>query len=281
MIRIGFILILLLGISSNAILAQCSDAGICVIGAKPTLLGHQVGASYLFGKSGKTDDLTIHSIQIDGSIQLFPNSRVTILLPWSRTNGPLGDASGIGDLTLLWNQVLSDTLNNRLSLQIGGKFATGTNNSGNLPQSYQSGLGTNDLILGISYETEPWLFSLGYQLSRGRSNNPVTQLKRGDDVLTRIGYKTHVADLSVGLEVLAIKRLQESSVRDTAAGSSSFITLAGSDQFQVNLLATMSLPISESFSLQGLVAVPLRSRTVNVDGLKRSSTLSVGIQYSL
>ena len=267
---------------SYALFAQCSDAGVCVIGSKRTMPGHQLGASYVFGKSGKTDDLIIHSIQIEGGIQFFPHSRLVVLLPWSRINGPLGYASGLGDITVLWNQGVCEMLGNQLSVQIGAKFATGDANSSNLPQAYQPGLGTNDLLLGISYETEPWLFALGYQLSRGRSDNAATRLRRGDDLFTRIGYKTHVDDLIVGLEILAIKRLQKSSVLDPAvAGGSSFIDVSGSDQFQANLLLTLSLPLSESFSLRSHIAVPLRSRRVNVDGLTRSVTLSVGVQCSL
>jgi hypothetical protein len=262
-------------------MAQCSDAGVCSIGSRHALLRHQVSARYVFGSSGKTDDLTIHTIQVEGTIQFLRDSRLSILLPWSRTNGPLGYASGIGDLAILWNQTVWGEAGNQLGVQIGGKFATGTTNAGNLPQAYQPGLGTNDLLLGITYETDPWLFALAYQLSRGRSDNAVTRLNRGDDVLARIGYTTHIEDLIVGLEVLAIKRLQESSVLDPAVpGGNSFIAVSGSDQFQVNLLSTASLPLSDTFSLQGRAAVPLRSRSVNVDGLKRSLTLAIGVQYS-
>ena len=100
--------------------------------------------------------------------------------------------------------------------------------------------------------------------------------------LPKIGYKNHVDNLVVGLEVLAIKRLQQSSVLDNGvAGGSSFINVSGSDRFQVNLLATLLLPLSDSFSVRSYVAVPLRSRTVNVDGLTRSITLSVGMQASI
>lgn len=270
----------LLTSSSHTLFAQCSDAGVCVIGSKHTLLGHGLGASYVFGKSRKADDLTIHSIHVEGNIQLLQNSKLAVLLPWSRISGPLGRASGIGDLTVLWNQTVWEMAGNQLSVQIGGKFATGNSTSGNFPLAYQPGLGTNDLLLGISYETDSWLFALGYQLSPGRSNNAVTRLKRGDDFLARTGYKTHVDNLMVGLEILAIKRLQQSSVLDTTVGGSeTFMIVSGSDQFQTNILATLSLPFDENVSLRSFVAFPLLSRSVNVDGLTRSVTLSVGGQY--
>ena len=121
MARMIFLIAVLMTLCSNALFAQCSDAGVCVIGSTQTVLGHQVGASYVFGKSGKTDDITFHAIHIEGGIQLFRDSRITILLPWVRASGPLGYASGIGDLTILWNQAVLDMLGDQLRVQIGGK----------------------------------------------------------------------------------------------------------------------------------------------------------------
>ena len=280
--RIIFALVALSALCPNVFYAQCSDAGVCVFGSRHAWVGHRISAGYAFGKSSRTDDLTIHSFQVEGDIQFFYDSRMTVRFPWSRISGPLGYASGIGDLTLLWSQTVWKVNADQVSVQIGGKFATGNANSANLPQAYQPGLGTNDFLFGVSYGTEPWLFAVGYQLSRGRSNNSITRLQRGDDLLARIGFTTHIDDLIVGLELLTIKRLQESSVLNPVnAAGGSFIAVSGSDQFQANFLARVSLPLSEPYSLAGLAAVPLRSRSVNVDGLTRSITLSVGIQYAL
>jgi hypothetical protein len=268
---------------SHALFAQCSDAGICVIGSKHAVLQHQLGASYLYAKGDKKSDLSTHSVQVEVNLQLFENSRLAILFPWSRISGRLGQTNGIGDLSVVWTQGVWGAPGDQLSLHAGGKFATGSANSGDLPQAYQTGLGTNDLLLGASYETEPWLIAFGYQFSRGRSSNAVTRLRRGDDLLARIGYKTAVEDLVVGLEMLAIKRLERSSVLDTAtaARGNSFVEVPGSDQFQLDVLMTFSRPISEHVDIRGLVAVPIRNRSVNVDGLTRGLTVSLGLQYSL
>ncbi|MBX2991211.1 MAG: hypothetical protein KF749_08585 [Bacteroidetes bacterium] len=267
---------------TQALYSQCSDAGVCSIGSQHEQLRHSFSAGYVFGKSSKSDDLTFHSFQVEGSIRVLEDSRLSIVLPWSSASGPLGKASGIGDLTILWSQVVLKNDAHQLSVQIGGKFATGNADLGNLPQAYQPGLGTNDLLLGISFDTEPWLFALGYQLSRGRSDNAATQLKRGDDVLARVGYKTGADDFTFGLELLAIKRLQEASILSPSAQIiSSFMSIPESDRLQVNVLGTASMKLSESYSLRVLGAVPLRSRPVNVDGLTRSITLSLGLQYAI
>jgi hypothetical protein len=279
--RITLALAVLSLFTPYTLISQCSDAGVCVISSRRTPTGHQLSVSYVFGRSGKADELTIHTIQIGGEVRIFKDSRLVVVLPWLHITGPSGSASGMGDLTVLWDQSVLHLSPGRFSVQLAGKFATGTTNSDNLPQAHQPGLGTNDLILGISLESDPWLMAVGYQLSRGRSSNSITRLKRGDDVFARLGYKIQVEEFSPGLEILAIKRLEESSVLDPAATSSgSFVNVAGSDQFQVNILGTLSFAFDDNIGLRSSVALPLRNRRVNVDGLTRSLTLSVGAQYS-
>jgi len=279
--KIAFIIILLSYCSTPAI-SQCSDAGICTIGSHQEQFEHVVSASYVFGKSGKSDDLTFHTVQLEGTMELLHGSRLSILLPFSRISGPLGNASGVGDLTLIWNQAVSEANNRLLSVQIGGKIATGEANTGGLPQPYQPGLGTNDLLVGITYSADPWLIGFGYQLSRGRSANALTRLKRGDDMLARIGYTITFQTLGISFEALAIKRLTVSNIADPALpGDGSFVDVSGTDQLQFNLLSTASFPLSDTITLRGLAAVPLRSRSVNVDGLTRSLSLGMSINYSL
>jgi hypothetical protein len=261
--------------------AQCSDAGVCVIGSRDQMLQNHLSAAYVFGKSGKEDDLTFHTIEIEGTIQIFSGSSLVLLFPFSSISGPLGNTSGAGDLILLWDQEIWKETDKELSFRIGGKFATGASNSGNLPQAYQPGLGTNDLLAGISFETTNWIFAAGYQLSRGRSDNSITRLKRGDDLFAQAGYKTEFDILSAGIEILAIKRLHNSSVLDTmAAPEEHFVTIPESDQFQVNVLGRVSLPVGSSYSIDGMIAVPLNKREINVDGLTRSFTFSVGVSYT-
>ena len=269
-------------LGSHAVFAQCSDAGICVIGSHGQEVHHQVAARYVFGKSGNEDGLTFHSVEVEGRFEVFSGSQIAAVLPWSRIDGPLGNASGLGDLKILWDQNLSRDADYELSAQVGAKLATGISNAASLPQSYQPGLGTNDLLLGMSYKIQQWRFAVGYQLSRGRSDNALTRLRRGDDLLVRTGYERNFEKLAVGLEALAIKRLHRSSVLDTSAtGGGAFIDVPGSDQFQVNLLATAMLPLSDAFSVRAYVAFPLRNRDVNVDGLTRSISLSLGLQTSI
>lgn len=265
-------------LTSSPVSSQCSDAGVCAIGSKRSALHHEIGIGYTYGKSKADDGLSFNTVQLDAMVHVLPDSRISMAVPWTRISGPSGSVSGVGDLSLFLNQtVLSDDVG-ALSLQMGAKFATGPSNSGNLPQAYQPGLGTNDLILGAAYETDPWLFALGYQYSRGRSNNAVTQLKRGDDLLVRAGYRHEFDEFTASAEVLAINRLDRSSI--VVPGSNVFVEVPESDQFQVNILGRVSYPLGD-YSVQSLVAFPILNRKVNLDGLTRSFTFSVGIQREL
>ncbi|MDT8325477.1 MAG: hypothetical protein RRA94_15290 [Bacteroidota bacterium] len=273
---------ILLFIITRQLGAQCSDAGTCVIGGAPVESRHQLSLRYVYGSSGGDDALTFHTVQFDGVLDLIEGGALILRLPYRSIDGPLGSASGVGDLTLLWRQQIWTEFGSNLSLQVGGKFATGAVNEEGLPQAYQPGLGTNDVIVGLSYETAPWIFAAGYQLSTGRSDNEVDRLARGDDLFARAGYRTFIDDVNLGLEVIAIQRLAEDNIRHPVIDDGEFfIDVPDSDQLQVNILGSSSYEIDERISLLGQVAVPLLQRDVNIDGLKRALTVSVGVQVGI
>ncbi len=274
--------VVFLFIITQSLHAQCSDAGACVIGGAPVESRHQVSLRYVFGSSGGDDPLTFHTVQFDGVLDLIEGGALILRLPYRMIDGPLGSTSGIGDLTLLWRQQLWSDHGNTLSLQAGGKIATGPVNEEGLPQAYQPGLGTNDVIVGLSYETAPWIFAAGYQISTGRSDNDVDRLARGDDLFARAGYRTFIDDVNLGLEVIAIQRLAEDNIRHPVVDDGEFfVDVPDSDQLQVNVMGTSSYEIDERISLLGQVAVPLLQRDVNIDGLKRALTVSVGVQVGI
>ena len=81
------------------------------------------------------------------------------------------------------------------------------------------------------------------------------------------------------MDILAIKRLQSSSVAGAVAGT--FVDVPGSDQFQVNVVPSAEFPLAGAFALRIAAALPLRSREVNVDGLTRSLTILMGVDVRL
>ncbi len=263
--------------------AQCSDAGICQLG------GHQledesesifdVSASYKYGYSGKEDDVQFHSFQLNGNYNLFSKTSIQFLLPYNIQSGPDGNVNGIGDLILSMKQILFSDQASAFEASIGAKLATGDDNQDNLPQVYQSGLGSNDLLFGVNYTYGKLIVGAGYQVAGGRNEN-VYRLERGDDLLLRAGYNFQLDEFSIIPQLLFIKRLAESTVLDTTSVQESFIEVDNSDQSQLNLLMLANYQVDENYSLFLDFAIPFIKREVNVDGLTRAFSASVGVKFS-
>jgi hypothetical protein len=265
--------------------AQCSDAGICQIG------GHSmededevlfsISGFYKYGYSGKEDDVQFNSLQLNINYNLFSNNSIQLLVPYNFQSGPAGSVSGIGDLILSLNQNLLSDENSSLDASIGVKMATGDDNKDNLPQVYQSGLGMNDVLFALNYSYNNLSVGAGYQLSDGRNNN-ITRLEKGDDLLLRASYDLSFDQSSITPQLLFIQRLSKSSVLDTAStDEENFVEVDGSDQAQLNFLTVIEYKIDENLSLVGDFAIPLIKREVNVDGLTRSFSASVGVKLNI
>ena len=265
-------------------LAQCSDAGVCQVG------GHiidgenekhlDISFAYRFGSSGKDDDVKFHTIQLNSSYNLMENSSVQLSVPYNIQSGPAGNENGIGDLILSWNQKLFSDENSSLSVSVGAKLATGNDNRNNLPQVYQNGLGSNDLLFALGYSYSNMSVSAGYQLA-GRRNNNISKLKRGDDLLLKGTYSLDFGEISVTPQLLFIKRLSKSSIVDFNSPTEKFVDVDKSDQTQLNLLTVLEYDFGGVYSLVGEVAIPFLKRDVNLDGLTRVFSASVGLKFSI
>jgi len=237
-----------------------------------------MGITYVFGASGKDSTLTVHTVRLEGSYRILDNSSLQIALPLSSQSGPAGNASGVGDITLLWNQTVFHADESTVRVQGGVKLPTGAVNAGNLSQTYQSGLGTTDFLFGGSFSFREITLAAAYQLTTGRSANNVTRLRRGDDVMVRAGYSAAVEQWSASGEVLAIKRIQESNVLQSTQPET-FANVPNSNQLQVNLVVRLGYTLDDEYFINAEAAVALLKRDTNLDGLKRAFTVSVGAGY--
>lgn len=290
-IKESAIAFLLLILACQDILSQCSDAGVCIVGRNSARTIEEYNSfaslSYIYGRSGTgqrgaygDDDINYHAFKLEGEIEAFEKSRIGFSLPYSVQSGPLGTAHGLGDLSLYWQYLMPFQRKGVICIIIGGKFASGNVNTNDLlPQSYQSGLGTNDLLLGIAYTYESFILGAVYQNPFGRSENYITGLKRGDDLLLRAGYDQTFKKLNVKAEMLAILRLQESSVQNPLSVSEDFINIDGSNEVQINLTGQATYKLTGNIYLQGMAAIPLLKRDYNFDGLRRSFTVSASAMY--
>ncbi|MBI5474583.1 MAG: hypothetical protein HY961_19775 [Ignavibacteriae bacterium] len=270
-------------LSHEQLTAQCSDAGVCSVGknishAESGEKEHRVGVVYVLGRSTSADDITYHSARVEGAIQISDYSQLSIVVPINAQTGPSGSASGIGDVIAVWNQTVLRREELTLQVQLGGKLATGNaNGNANLPQAYQSGLGTNDVLFGATVESGGFDASVAAQIPFGRSSNALTRLKRGSDVLVRGGYSFVFDQLTVHPTLLFIQRLGESNIRNLGfPAGPEFVDVAESDQTQINLQIDGALRVSERYSVEAGIAFPFLKRNVNVDGLTRAFSLRAG-----
>lgn len=284
----NFAVIILMLLIAYDLFAQCSDAGICSLRDYQRMQEtkssrHRVGISYIYGRSGKTDDVTYHTVQLHGALTFFEGAQVSFILPYNVQSGPLGKVSGIGDVIIIWNQevVQGDVLS--LKFQAGGKFASGdANGNSTLPQLYQSSLGSNDVLLGASVLLLQWDGTIGYQIAGGRNSNAVTRLLRSDDILLRVGHTLSFEKLTLHPSFLFIQRLGNSSIKNVSyPNGEEFIELPDSAPAQLNAQVEGNYSVSDIYSIEASVAFPFLQRKVNIDGLTRAITISCGMSISL
>lgn len=277
-----FFLSILAGLS--LVQGQCSDAGVCSIGSASTYPAEntvKIDAGYSYGISSTVEDVDFHTVYLKGTFLLSQTG--LLFIRWNVLNrqiGPLGTVSGIGDLLLIYKQILWERAGSVFSLSAGLKLATGNANANpDLPQVYQPGLGTNDLLFGLNYQINTWQFLLGYQYTqRIRNANKVNRLKRGDDLYAELAYTGDMMGGQVIFKLMGIKRLQESEISD---GSGGFVIVDGSAQTQVNAAANYTYRLSHGYAVSAEAALPILKRKINVDGLTRHFTFSVQISKNL
>lgn len=148
--------------------------------------------------------------------------------------------------------------------------------------AYQSGLRSNDFIFALNYSYDKIGFGAGSLLA-GKRNNNVLKLKRGDDLLVRASYNLNFDKVTILLQLLFIKRLEKSSIVNLLSMTltESYFDVVKSDQTQFNLLTNFQYKINEHYMLNADFVVPFIKKEVNVDGLTRVFSASLGITFSI
>lgn len=279
-------LLILLTLMAASVYGQCSDAGVCSVGAAHSMDRRtEYGLAYGYGSSDK-GSFTYHDLGLRATIPFGDDLDLGVGLPVRSTSGPAGSASGFGDLILTIGRPLVSGDAVTIRGDIGVRIATGSVNTSDLPQAYQPGLGTNDLIFGLNISGSWWNAGAGYQWSPGRSSNSVDRLRRGDDMLVRVGVRPDGLPGRLSAEVLGIQRLNSSVVHRaiaTSGPSPEYVdtVVPDTDRLQINILLRAEVVVSESLSLHPQFAMALLERPVNVDGLTRSARFQVEIVYMM
>ena len=266
--------------------AQCSDAGLCTMGGIHDLDKYsdsRVSVVYQFGKSPKEDSITYHTIRISEQYEFLPGSVAKFILPLNLQDGPLGTVKGIGDFILGYEHRLFTINDSKMLLEVGLKIATAIQNVDSLPQKYQSGLGTNDLLFNAEYREKWYFLSVGYQHPFGRSTN-YEQLKRGPDIAIRLGYYNTIDKLNFTGELIAVKRFGTASIayvpQPGETDPPEYVDVPNTDPFQLNASVESIYVANKAFQVSAGVAFPFLKRDFNIDGLARSVTAKVGFHYT-
>ncbi len=268
---------------SAYVCAQCSDAGVCAIGYAPQVVEkkHSFDLLFRYGNSGKEDKIAYHNFELKAAISTFDQTSLLLSFPFYRlSSGPDGNANGVGDFMVFINQDLGNFIGLELSVLLGIRLATGNANaSPELPQAYQPGLGTNDIIFGLKYTAESYAISAGYQLVEDTfTNNTLTPIRRGDDFYLQFAYLFNLGDFGIKTDAQMIQRLTKTALKNP---DDTVTELEKTDQMQVNFGAELNYELNDTYSLVGGFAFPLLKRETNIDGLTRVLTIYAGGRLNL
>jgi hypothetical protein len=267
---------------------QCSDAGICSI--NQDLLGNpasplQLLLQYRYGYSGSDDRINYHQLNLNASYDLLETLSLHLFFPFSRqSSGPDGKVSGIGDIILMGKYDFAQLGAYTFKGSLGLKFASGGSNvDALLPQSYQPGLGTNDILFGVAATASHWQFSTGYQfVEKTFSENFITPIRRSDDIYFQAAYLNNWQELDYRLELLFIQSMGPIETREVTVDNptGAIIDVDGSDQAQLNLGGQITYPFLEKQRAIFGLAMPIINRDTNIDGLRRSISIWLGWQVA-
>lgn len=283
----------------------CSDAGFCSAGSLKTTAGSDsipvstVALKFSYG-SGEEG---VNIVQLNPELNWDLSTRFSVqaAIPYVITSGDLGSNSGIGDLLVNATYKFHQTEAFTLRGSVGGKLPTGNTDESfadgvSFPMPYQTGLGTYDLIAGISASYKNWLFAAGYQgvLKNENKNSflyarlPLTEIEnasgyfesnlldRGDDVLFRVSRSFKLNKTGITPGILAIYRIQKDKITNFTGNE---VALDGSDGLTLNLTVSSELRLNKLFSLLIEAGAPLVVRDVRADGLTRSFVASASLRY--
>ncbi len=278
----------------------CSDAGFCTAGSMhgaastDTASVGKTGVSLTAG-SGE-QGTTILIPQIEWAHTIGTNTQIEVKLPFYFASGNIGEHSGLSDPTITVTKTILLNKNWTLLGTIGTRISLSNANANDdmgrpLPMPYQQGLGTTDVIAGLTLQHKNWLFvSAGYQQPLIQYNHngylaslgtpadkeynayfDSRELNRRGDVLLRADVMYSYKRWSVSGGPLFIYHLGEDRITNLAGMETS---LKGSDGLTLNLTAKIGYKTKRSlWELGG--GTPFVVRDNRPDGLTRAFVVTL------
>ena len=293
----------------------CSDAGFCTMGAmKPDQNYNKRIAIKLrsieFNYYSGTTPLTpvVRAATIDFNVGINDFSSFQIKLPYQWASGTLGEAAGMGDISLSYTRLLKTTDKWSYSGTLGAKIPAGDGNetvnngftdgqSAPLHMYYQPSLGSYDAVAGISMINNKWLFATGIQIALTENNNQFIwgrfpdypnpeyvrkynigrELKRGIDVMLRVERNWRFTNFNFSLGALPIYRITKDE--GIPVGSTERSKLDGTIGLALSILGSVGYQFDVNHGIKLIQGIKIIDRDFNPDGLTRDEVLSVSYVY--
>lgn len=240
----------------------------------------------------------INSFIIGGKVFLPHGTMLDIKLPYTVVVGDLATTNDIGDISLSISKRLHSSEGNNLIFTLGSRLLTNNADKSKggrpLPMPFQTSLGTNDLLLGLTANRQDWQFSIGYQHPFGRNKNQFLrsawpdneeaqeyfesrELKRGDDVAIRVEKRFRKNRFDIYAGVLGLYRIE----KDRIMKEGSDIKLSRSSAPTININGTLLYHLSPKINLKATYGNPIVWRKSRADGLERVFSFTSSIEIKL
>ncbi|MFY0689098.1 MAG: hypothetical protein JXQ90_18150 [Cyclobacteriaceae bacterium] len=285
----------------------CSDAGFCTMGAmrpdqgyskKLSIRLRSIEFSHYLGKTRFKD--LVFNYTTDFNFGLNDRTTIQVKIPYVYVQGVLKDTNGIGDLSLSATRNIVANEKYQVNFTLGTKLPTGNSNfdldGKPLPMYYQAGLGTYDIIAGISVISRGWLLAAGYQQALNRSNNDFwwtdwenhvdehssvkyrqsRSLNRGKDIMFRVEKNFRFSNFNFNVGLLPIYRINKD---DIISRKGEKLTIPHTDGLALSLLVGGGYQFSVKSGIKIMNGFRLERRPHNPDGLSREFVSNVGYVY--
>ena len=316
----GYIILIGLFISFNAFGQGCSDAGFCTMGAmKPDqAYSNKINfklRSIEFSQYKGSTTLTpiVYVANLDIGIGISEKTGFQVKFPYQWTTGSLGQAAGMGDISVSATHNIHRFKNFELNATLGMKIPSNKSDLKSqgrmqplseglvLPMYYQVSLGSWDVIAGASIINEKWLLAVGYQNALTANNNtfkwgewapPVypsedyirsydlaTKLKRGSDVMLRVERNFRFARYSFNIGLLSIYRITPDQIIDSPTGEGEYMKVPGTTGLALTALTGFGYNLNINNTLKLTYGLKLMDREINPDGLTRHDVLIIAYLF--
>lgn len=283
---------------SNTYSQGCGDAGACSIGVMKVSDQDSTNIKNKnFFKIGTTFGLAQYDVKIVSPYMeytriLSGHFKASVKLSSSAHYGDLTTTYGLSDLYLTGAYSFLSNFTFVAGIKLPLNKADMSLDGLDLPMSYQSTLGTTDLITGLTYRKKAFSFSLAYQQPISQNNNgfyledyPVNTIDtnylstngyyRQSDVLLRLSHTLNFKNKKMTLisSILPIYHLG----KDTYINKlNEEVEIDESQGLTLNLNLFYQYKLTDKSRIELSVGAPIRTRTARPDGL---TAISIGLEF--